>query len=87
MQRQTIWLMKTRNDNLEINCRIKVKEIETNVKQLKNNKACGIDSILNEHIKSSKHAIGPLFEKLFNLILDTGIVPEPRTRVVIKPIF
>ena len=35
------------NDNLEINCRITVNEIKTNVKKLKNNKACGIDSILN----------------------------------------
>ena len=50
-------------------------------------KACGIDSILNEHIKSSRYIMGPLYEKLFNLILDTGIEPEPWTRVVIKPIF
>ena len=75
------------NDNLEINCRITLNEIETNVKKLKNNKACGIDSIQNEHIKSSIHIIGPLYEKLFNLILDTGIVPETWTRGVIKPIF
>ena len=45
-------------------------------KKLKNNKACGIDSIQNEQIKSSIHIMGPLYEKLFNLILDTGIVPE-----------
>ena len=75
------------NDNLEINCRITVKEIEENVKKLKNNKACDIDSILNEHIKSSIHIMGPLYEKLFNLILDTGIVPETWTRGVIKPIY
>ena len=75
------------NDNLEINCRITLNEIETNVKKLKNNKACGIDSIQNEHIKSSIHIMGPLYEKLFNLILDTDIVPETWTRGVIKPIF
>ena len=46
-----------------------------------------IDSILNEHIKSSIHIMGPLYEKLFNLILNTGIVPETLTRGVIKPIF
>ena len=44
-------------------------------------------SIQNEHIKSSIHIMGPLYEKLFNLILDTGIVPETWTRGVIKPIF
>ena len=75
------------NDNLEINCRITLKEIEENVKKLKNNKACGIDFILNEHIKSSFHTMGPLYEKLFNLILDTGIVPETWTRGMIKPVF
>ena len=64
------------NDNLEINCRIILKEIEENVKKLKSNKSCGIDSILNEHIKSTIRIMGPLYEKLFNLILNTGIVLE-----------
>ena len=31
--------------------------------------------------------MGPLYEKLFNLILDTGIVPETWTRGMIKPVF
>ncbi len=29
--------------------------------------------ILNEYIKSTKHLLCPLYVKMFNIILDTGI--------------
>ena len=68
------------NDKLEFNCRITLKETEENVNKLTNNKSCGIDFIFNEHIKSTIHIMGPLYEKLFNLILDTGMMSEIWTR-------
>lgn len=74
-------------DNDEINGRITLHEILENVKKLKTNKSCGIDSVLNEHIKSTIHIIGPLYEKLFNLILDRGVIPEVWTIGLIKPIY
>ncbi|KAL4238685.1 hypothetical protein ACF0H5_003392 [Mactra antiquata] len=43
----------TDSSNEHINSRITEKEIESAVKSLNNNKACGYDNIVNEHIKST----------------------------------
>ena len=45
----------TNNINEEINSRITENEIKSTIKNLKNNKASGIDLILNEHLKSLAH--------------------------------
>ena len=47
------------NENEEINSRITEDEIKSTIKKLKNNKASGIDRILNEHLKSLSHIISP----------------------------
>lgn len=73
--------------NEEINQTITIEEIEKYVKTLKNGKSAGIDSVLNEHIKSTFHILGPVYVKLFNIILDSGILPEVWTLGVIKPIY
>ena len=61
------------NINPLINSEITQDEIEKAIKKLANNKACGIDQILNEHIKTSYPLFRDVYLKLFNLILDTGI--------------
>ena len=71
----------------EINQPITETEILNNVKLLTHNKSPGSDSIVNEHIKSTVHILLPVYLKLFNLILDTGIIPESWTIGVIKPIY
>ena len=43
------------------------------MKNLKNNKACGEDEIINEYIKSTSNRFIHIYEKLFNIIFDTGI--------------
>ena len=43
---------------------------------MKNNKACGQDQILNAFIKQFCPAMLPLFVKLFNVVLESGIVPS-----------
>ena len=63
-------------NNEEINHCITSEEIFSAVKSLKNNKSPGSDDILNEHIKCTLHAMLPTYTKLFNLVFDTGIVPE-----------
>ena len=63
-------------NNEEINRCITSEEISSAVKSLKNNKSPGSDDILNEHIKCTIHAMLPTYTKLFNLVFDTGIVPE-----------
>ena len=71
----------------QINLPITENEILDSIKSLKNNKAPGPDSIRYEHIKSTVHIMLPTYVKLFNLILDSGIIHESGTVGTIKPIF
>jgi hypothetical protein len=51
-------------------------EIEKAISSLKNNKASGFDSILNEMIKSSQIYLISCYQKLFNSVLITGHFPQ-----------
>ena len=62
-------------------------EIEYAVKNLKCNKAAGCDLIVNEYISSTLNIFLPIYEKLFNLVLDTGVIPEVWVSGIIKPIY
>jgi hypothetical protein len=73
--------------NGEINRPITEKEIEEAVRTLKNNKSPGQDNILNEHIKNTIDLLKPIYVKLFNLIFNTGYIPETWTDGLIKPIY
>jgi hypothetical protein len=55
--------------------------------KLKNDKASGEDGIINEYIKSTAHQFINIYEKLFNLIFDCGIIPESWVIGKIKPIY
>ena len=57
-------------------CNCPIEEIEKAIKKLKNKKAAGLDGIRNEMIKTSSRFIKYPLEKLFNLILQSGIVLE-----------
>jgi hypothetical protein len=59
-----------------LNSPITEKEIKNVVLKLKNDKAFGNDGILNEYIKNTTDDLMPIYVKLFNIILDTGIVPD-----------
>ena len=48
---------------------ITLEELENGIKNLKNNKACGLDGILNEFLKSSNVSVRHAILKLFNAIL------------------
>ena len=52
-----------------------------------NDKASGEDGIINEYIKSTAHQFINIYEKLFNLIFDCGIIPESWVIDKIKPIY
>ena len=62
-------------------------EIRNFVKNLKNNKAAGIDRILNEFIKHSIDIMIPLYIKLFNRVLDKGEIPDDWLTGIIIPIY
>ena len=73
--------------NNYMNRKITLAETENQLKSLKTNKSAGIDLIMSEHIKSTWHFMGPVYEKLFNIKLDSGALPEVWSVGFIKPIY
>ena len=62
--------------NYNLNLYIQKDEIIKCIQKLKNNKAGGGDAIINEYIKATSNQFIEIYEKLFNLIFDTGFIPE-----------
>ncbi|KAK3109114.1 hypothetical protein FSP39_023343 [Pinctada imbricata] len=78
------------DDNFDtdiLNEAITEKEIDDSIRNLKNNKAKGYDDVSNEYIKYSANTFMPLYVKLFNLILNTGIIPKGWGYGIIHPIY
>ena len=44
--------------------------------KIKERKTCGEDEIINEYIKSTSNQFINIYEKLFNIIFDKGLVPH-----------
>ena len=76
---------RTSKDSL--NVPINDNEINIAIKSLKLNKSSGVDAILNEYIISTKQILMPVYRKLFNLILENGIVPSDWVKGNIIPIY
>ena len=62
-------------------------ELNKLINKLKNNKASGIDNIINEFLKHSPESYKHLLLKLFNVILKTGIIPTDWCISFISPIY
>ncbi len=77
----------TLNTNYHLNGPITRDEIRKCVSNLKNDKACGDDNIINEYIKNSLVKFLDIYEKLFNMIFDTGVIPSSWLSGIIKPIY
>ena len=77
----------THSINKEINKHFTVQEINALIKNLKNNKSCGIDNIINEFIKHCPLEMKLAITKIFNIVLDTGIIPKEWCISLIQPIF
>ena len=75
------------DDNDILNSHISENEILKCIKNLKNNKACSNDNIINEYIKATSHEMMPLYVAFFNLIFDSGILPESWLEGLIRPIY
>jgi hypothetical protein len=54
---------------------ISKEEIWKCIHKLRIEKACGEDEIINECIKSTSNKFINIYEKLFNIIFDKGLVP------------
>ena len=62
-------------------------EVKKAIKTLKNNKCRGINLILNEFIKISPDILVEIIVKLFNVILDSELIPTDWCLGIIKPFF
>ena len=71
----------------ELNKEFTHDEIIKLINNLKNNKSCGIDNVINEFIKFSPNEFKALLVKLFNIILKTGIIPSSWCISFISPIY
>ena len=77
----------TEQSNEELNSPFSESEVQKAISKLKTNKACGQDHILNEFIKHSCPAMLPLYVKLFNLVLESGIMPSDWAAGYIIPLY
>ena len=77
----------TSEDSITLNKRITKTEILQAVKKLKNEKSPGVYFVTNEFIKTSVDTFLPVYERLFNLILDTGIFPSKWSIGIISAIY
>lgn len=62
-------------------------EVSVAIKSLKLNKASGYDQIINEYLISTRHFMLHIYTRLFNIVLESGIIPEDWTKGTIIPIY
>jgi hypothetical protein len=75
-------------ENKILNSQITLSEISIIIIKCKNGKAYSrSNSISNEYIKSTENIMLPIYAKLFNKILDTGIIPSTWSEGYIIPIY
>lgn len=73
-------------DNI-LNRKIYKEEINICIKNIKNGKSSGEDKIINEYIKSTKELFLPVYEKLFNIVFESGMLPNAWLEGSIRPIY
>jgi len=59
-------------------------ELATVLKELKNNKAPGVDSVVNEFLKYGGSEVSSKFMKIMNLIFEKGQVPSDFRKTLIN---
>ena len=73
------------DSNVHINGYISQNEIFKCMKNLKNNKACGEDEIINEYIKSTSNRFIHIYGE--EKKIDTGTLPQRWLNGISKPIY
>ena len=79
--------MIDRSANNALNVNFTTKEIADVIKKKTKNKACGIDMIRNEFIKNCSKDVIEVITNLFNLILDSGVIPTNWCLGTIMPLY
>ena len=77
----------TVDNDAAVNNDITVEETINMAKNLKNNKACEEDQIINEFLSCAVDKIAVPLSSLFNIVLNSGSVPDDWTLGIIKPIY
>ena len=75
------------NECESLNIAFEISEIYKVIKGLKNNKAAGIDFLRNEFLKNAPYDLVKFISHFFNLILDTGLVPDVWCKGLIMPLY
>jgi hypothetical protein len=74
-------------DTSELDQAFTVQEIEVTAKKMKLGKACGIDDVVNEFLKFCNEPVLALLTRWFNIVLESGTVPEDWCTGIISPIY
>lgn len=75
------------DDDEILNSSITEGEILKCINMLKNNKSSANDDIINEHIKYTSNIMLPIYVSFFNIVFDSGIIPESWVEGIIRPIY
>ena len=73
--------------NEELNKDFLVDEIKLLISKSKSNKACGIDHIRNEFLKNCPNDLIEIITLLFNIVLQSGVIPNDWCVGMIMPLF
>ena len=69
-----------------LNEEISVEEVIRAIKNLPKNKSPGEDGITNECLSTAAETLAPFITKVFNIIFNTGVLPNRWTQGIICPI-
>ena len=73
--------------NFKLKDEITEQEVLKSRNNLKQNKACDSDLILNEFLKFSKTKMLSAFTRLFNLVFASDFIPDEWSQGIISPIY
>ena len=73
--------------NEYINKEFTEEEVMNMIVKLRNNKACGVDNIINEYLKKCPEMLVSIIVKMFNVVLSSGLVPSVWCIGMIKPLY
>ena len=71
----------------ELDVSFSEEEIKVQISKLKTQKSPGLDCLLNEMFIKCKDVFIPIFKKLFDHILNTGIYPEEWSKGAVIPVY
>jgi len=74
-------------NNESLNTVFTKQEVMDAIKNLKQGKASGLDEVINEFIIHSASAMVDVYVLLFNVVLESGIIPDSWSIGVIKPLY